>query len=72
MINMKSAVKEFTKGLKINIAVLCETVSRNVWNDTEADTFTGIPILGNSLNFRTKANVHVIECKFWYELDLIC
>jgi hypothetical protein len=43
---MKSAVKEFTKGLKINIAVLCKTVGCNVWNVAVADTFTEIPILG--------------------------
>lgn len=67
VINMKSAVKKFTKALKINIAVYCKTVSRRVWNDAGTDKFTVWPILGNSLQFRTKANFQGLECKFWYE-----
>ena len=64
MINMKSAVKKFTKALKINIAVFCKTVSRSVWNDAGTDKFRVRPILGNSLQFRTKANLQGLECKF--------
>jgi hypothetical protein len=64
---MKSAVKKFTKALKINNAVFCKTVSRSVWNDAETDKFTVRPILGNSLQFGNKANVEGLECKFWYE-----
>jgi hypothetical protein len=64
---MKSAVKKFTKTLKINIAVLCKTVNRSVWNDAGTDKYTVRPILGNFLQFRTTVNVQGIECKFWYE-----
>ena len=64
VINMKSAVKKFTKELKINIAVFCKTVSRSLWNDAGTDKFTVRPVLGNSLQVRTTANVQGIECKF--------
>jgi len=67
VINMKSAVKKFTKALKINMAVFCKTVSRSLWNDTGTEKFRVRPILGNSLQFRTTANVQGIESKFWYE-----
>jgi len=63
---MKSAVKKFTKALKINMAVFCKTVSRSLWNDG-TEKFTVRPILGNSLQFRTTANVQGIESKFSYE-----
>jgi len=67
VINMKSAVKKFTKALEINIAVFCKTVSRSVRNDVGTDKYTLRPILGNSLQFRTTANFKGIECKLWYE-----
>lgn len=67
VINMKSAVKKFTKALKINIAVFCKTVSRSVRNDAGTDKYTLRPILGNSLQFRTTANFKGIEYKFCYE-----
>jgi hypothetical protein len=46
MINMNSAVKEFRKALKINIALLCKTVSHSVWEDAGADRFKVRPVLG--------------------------
>jgi len=49
VINMKSAVKKFTKALKINIVVFCKTVSRSVWNNAGTDKYKVRPILGNSL-----------------------